>query len=68
MKANKLITELRALILDALQNVNDSNCPKVNKLLLDKEGYEWVEKQIINMVIDTGQAPEMCIPQIESEL
>lgn len=65
---NNHIQELRMEILKSLKVVNTTNAPNIYKRIQTKEGYTWVEEQIIHMILETGQAPAMCIPQIESEL
>lgn len=60
--------ELRKEILSALKLTGHTNCPKLFRMIQTEEGYRWTEETIINMVANTGQAPLMCIPQLESEL
>ncbi|MCT4587300.1 MAG: hypothetical protein N4A71_05715 [Carboxylicivirga sp.] len=62
------IQELRQEILNSLKLVNEKNAPNIHERIQNAEGYKWVESEIISMVLSTGQAPAMCIPQIESEL
>ncbi len=62
------IDQLRKEVLSALKTVTPHNAPNVYARIQNKEGYRWVENEILSMVLETGQAPLMCIPQIESEL
>lgn len=66
--SKNLENQLRLEIQAQLKNTSNTICPKVNQRTLTESGYRWVEEQIINMVLETGQSPAMCIPQIESEL
>ncbi len=63
-----LIHRLRAEVLDGLKMVTEYNAPNIHQRLQTGQGYRWVENEILSMVLSTGQAPAMCIPQIESEL
>ncbi len=62
------IQKLRAEIFAALKMVTPTNAPNIYKRIQTKEGYGWMENEILSMILSTGQAPAMCIPQIESEL
>lgn len=68
MKNENVLNKLRQDILESLKTVTAVNAPKINSRIQSREGYRWVENEIISMVLSTGQAPVMCIPQIESEL
>jgi hypothetical protein len=68
MKKQSTIDQLRGEILDSLKLVTESNSPQIHQRIQTKDGYRWVENEIISLVLSTGQAPAMCIPQIESEL
>jgi len=62
------IEQLRQEILNSLKVVTEVNAPNIHERIQTKDGYRWVENEIMSMVLATGQAPAMCIPQIESEL
>lgn len=68
MKKQSTIDQLRSEILKSLKMVTENNSPQIHKRIQTKDGYSWVESEIISLVLSTGQAPAMCIPQIESEL
>jgi ERCC4-type nuclease len=68
MKKKSTIEQLRKEILESLKLVTESNAPQIHQRIQSKDGYRWVENEIISLVLSTGQAPAMCIPQIESEL
>lgn len=68
MKKQSTIDQLRHEILESLKMVTENNAPQIHKRIQTKDGYRWVENEIISMVLSTGQAPAMCIPQIETEL
>ena len=61
---------IREEILIQLRKVNEipKLTPEVYKLIQEKNGYAWVEKRIIQMMIDDGITVSATIPQIESEL
>jgi hypothetical protein len=67
MKTN-VIENLRRDIMESLKSVTEVNAPKIHQRIQTKVGYSWIENEIISMVLSTGQAPAMCIPQLESEL
>lgn len=67
-KQTNQIQQLRQEILNSLKLVTEVNAPNIHERIQTKDGYRWVENEIISMVLSTGQAPAMCIPQIESEL
>ncbi len=62
------IEQIRQEVMTALKTVKPTNAPNIYSRVQTKEGYRWVENEILSMVLETGQAPLMCIPQIESEL
>ncbi len=61
---------LRQEIIDQLQRVNKNAqlTPNIYELIQSSNGYAWVEKRIIQMMISDGITASACIPQIESEL
>lgn len=61
---------LRQEVFQQLQKVNKNIhlTPKIHKLIQTEKGYSWVERRIINMMINDGITASACIPQIESEL
>ena len=68
MQKKNYAQELRNEIMEALKGVTEINCPKIHSRIQTESGYHFIENEIISMVLSTGQAPAMCIPQIESEL
>lgn len=68
--AGTLEKRLRKEIFDQLQKVNKNKMltPKIYDLIQSENGYSWVEKRIISMVIQDGITISACIPQIENEL
>ncbi len=67
---DSLEKELRQEVFNNLQKVNKNKMltPKIYDLIQSKNGYEWVERRIINMVINDNITISSCIPHIESEL
>lgn len=65
---NKIIEKLRQEILESLKAVNATNAPKIHERIQTKQGYGWIENEIISMVLSSGHHPIECIPQLESEL
>ncbi len=61
---------LRQEIMNQLQRVNKNKqlTPRIYDLIQTENGYAWVEKRIIQMMISDGITASACIPQIESEL
>jgi len=68
MSKTKNIDLLREDVLAALKTVTPVNAPNIHERIQTKEGYVRMESEILSMVLSTGQAPIMCIPQLESEL
>jgi DNA repair protein RadC len=67
---NKIEDELRQEVFNQLKKVskNSKLTPKISALIKDKSGYEWMERRIIQMMINDGITVSACIPHIESEL
>ena len=59
---------IRHEILEQLSKVNESNAPKVYKMIQTESGYRNIEQRIIGIVIRDRITPSACIPQIENEL
>lgn len=62
------VEQIRTEVMTALKTVKPHNAPNIYERIQSKEGYKWIEAEILSMILSTGQAPLMCIPQIESEL
>jgi DNA repair protein RadC len=70
VKPTKVENELRQEVFSQLKKVSNSPklTPKIHKLLKTKSGYEWMERRIIQMMINDNITASACIPQIETEL
>jgi DNA repair protein RadC len=66
----KIEDELRFEVFQQLKKAseNPGMTPNISKLLKTKSGYEWMERRIIQMMINDSITASACIPQIESEL
>ena len=69
-KKHSLEKRLREEILSQLNKVNKNKklTPEIYNLIQNKNGYSWIEKRIIQMMISDGITASACVPQIESEL
>jgi len=55
-------------ILENIKKVTKQNNPKVFEILNTEKGYIWVEKKIIDLVVNNGIKINSAIPFIELEL
>lgn len=65
--ATEFTQKIRLAINTALHNCLRSATPNVCALAETKEGYEQLEKQIIQLCVQQGITPAQAIPLIESE-
>ncbi len=60
--------KVRLKILENIKKVTKQNNPKVFEILNTEKGYIWVEKKIIDLVVNNGIKINSAIPFIELEL
>lgn len=68
MTETQLITKLRENVKTALATVTPANAPTIYKLIQTEHGYQFVEQQIIEKMIQNDFSASACIPHLEREL
>jgi len=68
IETKDLEKKLREEILKQLKKVTKANSPNIWQEIQSRDGYERIEKQVIERVISRQLVPAAIIPQLESEL
>lgn len=65
---NVLEQKLRAEIFTQLKKVTQANAPNIFEMLQSKQGYQQIEKMVIDKVLHDQMVPAAVIPLLESEM
>lgn len=68
MTSIQLIAQLRENIKAALATVTTANAPVIYKLIQTEHGYQFVEQQIIEKMIQNDFSASACIVHLDREL
>ncbi len=67
VKEKDIVARLRQEVLARLKESNHITTPHICKMTKTKQGYLWIEKRIIEMVIADGVTPSAAIAQLETQ-
>lgn len=67
ISSDDVIDQMRQRILNALKEVTAANSPNIYSMIQTQDGYNKIEKRILDKILTDNRIPEAVIPQLEME-
>lgn len=67
-KTNDTVSQVRQEILQSLKRITAANSPAIYAKLKTANGYNYIERKVVEKVVNTGLSIDEAVPHIEQEL